>query len=389
MKVLYDHQIFELQPFGGISRYFYELWRHADLAGFSARIEAHYGKNAYLLEAPEFRESFQAFGDPWKVFLESANIPGKGRILKLKQLISPGKPWKKTFKEKNRLASLEQLAGGDFSIFHPTYYGPYFLDALKGRPFVLTVFDMIHERFPEYFKLTDRVNSYKYKLCQEAARIVVISEQTKHDLVTIFRVDPDKVDVVLLANSLSPPCNQPALKLPKAYILFTGRRTIYKNFYFMVRALANILRDNNLTLVCSGKGFSPDERIFFESLGIGHNVIHITGDNALLAYLYQKASAFIFPSLYEGFGLPVLEAFACGCPAILSNTSSLPEVGGDAAMYFAPKDMRSIQQAVEKVIAHEDVRQDLIAKGYERLKLFSWEKTARETAGVYRKALNS
>lgn len=390
MNILYDHQIFETQQFGGISRYFYELWRHAEIAGFAAQIEIHYGRSFYLREAAEFRETFQDFEDPWKIFLERVNPPGKQMLLRIKQRLVPGKPWKPILKAKNRLAALEQLAHNKYDLFHPTYYDPYFLDTLKDRPFVLTVFDMIHERYPEYFiKLTDFVSRHKQQLCQAATRIIAISEQTKGDLVTFFQIEPDKIEVVHLANSLVPSHDTPEIDLPETYLLFTGSRTIYKNFYFLVRAIADILQDNNIRLVCSGKNFSAAERQFFESLGVQHHIRHISADDAVLASLYQHALAFIFPSLYEGFGIPVLEAFACGCPAILSHTSSLPEVGGDAAVYFEPKDVRSIQEAIAHVIFHDEVRHDLISRGYERLKLFSWETTARKTAEVYKKALNS
>lgn len=389
MNVLYDHQIFEKQQFGGISRYFYELWRYAEIVGFSARIQIRYGKNAYLLEANQFRASMQPFDDPWRVFLEHANVPGKELILRIKHRVVPGKPWKPILKEKNRCAVLEHFQSHAPDIFHPTYYDPYFLEALQDRPFVLTVFDMIHERFPEYFKLTDRVSANKQRLCQAATRIIAISEQTKRDLIDLFHIDPEKIAVVHLANSISPTQNVPVIALPETYLLFTGSRAIYKNFYFFVRAIADILRDYNITLVCTGKDFSGDERSFLEFVDLQHHILHISADDALLAYLYRHARAFVFPSLYEGFGIPILEAFACGCPAILSNTSSLPEVGGDAAIYFEPKNQRSIQEAIVNVLSHEDVRNGLVARGYERVKLFSWETTARKTAEVYQHALDS
>jgi glycosyltransferase involved in cell wall biosynthesis len=102
-----------------------------------------------------------------------------------------------------------------------------------------------------------------------------------------------------------------------------------------------------------------------------------------LKNLYKNAQAFVFPSLYEGFGLPVLEAFSCGCPAILSNASSLPEIGDDGAIYFNPYDNESITNAIEKVLFDEKFRYNLIQKGFDRLKFFSWDKTAISTKKVY------
>jgi len=104
--------------------------------------------------------------------------------------------------------------------------------------------------------------------------------------------------------------------------------------------------------------------------------------------LYKNALVFIFPSLYEGFGLPVLEAFSCGCPTLLSNTSSLPEIGGDAALYFDPHDPASLTDALEHIISDNSLRKQLILKGYERSKLFSWEKTAKATKNVYEYTIN-
>jgi glycosyltransferase involved in cell wall biosynthesis len=102
-----------------------------------------------------------------------------------------------------------------------------------------------------------------------------------------------------------------------------------------------------------------------------------------LIYLYQNALAFVFPTLYEGFGIPILESFACGCPAVLSNTSSLPEVGGDAAVYFDPQDMDSIKTTVMSVIYNEKKRHEMVARGYEQLNKFSWAKTAQQVEEVY------
>jgi glycosyltransferase involved in cell wall biosynthesis len=107
----------------------------------------------------------------------------------------------------------------------------------------------------------------------------------------------------------------------------------------------------------------------------------------LLAYLYSKAKAFVYPSLYEGFGIPVLEAFACGCPAILSNRTSLPEVGGNAARYFDPEDVASLVTTLLEVLHNKDLAEDMKAKGFERAKSFSWKKTAEQTLQTYRKVI--
>jgi glycosyltransferase involved in cell wall biosynthesis len=129
--------------------------------------------------------------------------------------------------------------------------------------------------------------------------------------------------------------------------------------------------------------FTREEKKLLKNLDIINKVYHVKINGTILKNLYKNARAFIFPSLYEGFGLPVLEAYSCGCPAIISNSSSLPEIGGDGAIYFDPSDKQSIISAVETVLFNEKNREELIRKGYSRLKFFSWEKTADSTKKVY------
>ena len=164
-----------------------------------------------------------------------------------------------------------------------------------------------------------------------------------------------------------------------------GGRPAYKNFDRFIESVSGILRDHEeLHVVCAGwLPFSPQEKKVFEKLNISHNVHQVKINDRILKNLYRNALAFVFPSLYEGFGLPVLEAFSCGCPALVSNSSSLPEIGGDGAGLFDPDDRESIRSAVERVLFNEKYRDDLIRKGSERLKFFSWKKTALSTKKVY------
>jgi len=156
-----------------------------------------------------------------------------------------------------------------------------------------------------------------------------------------------------------------------------------------MRSIAPIFeRDAELQVICSGGGsFTPDEASFLKGLGLNGRVRQHTVNDDTLAELYRRAAAFVYPSIYEGFGIPVLEAFACRCPAVISESSSLPEVGGDATAYFNPKDESSIEHAVHKVIYDDGLRERLRSKGYERLKKFSWEKTSKETIELYKSVL--
>ena len=157
--------------------------------------------------------------------------------------------------------------------------------------------------------------------------------------------------------------------LPEKYLLFVGDRSLYKNFYLFAEAVAPLVKtDPGLRLVCvGGRPFSGQENAFFRYHGLDGKVDYQQVNDTTLAGLYRGAIAFVYPSLYEGFGIPVLEAFSCDCPAILSNTSSLPEVGGDAAAYFDPKDASSIRETVCRVVCDRGLREKMIARGRERL----------------------
>jgi glycosyltransferase involved in cell wall biosynthesis len=159
----------------------------------------------------------------------------------------------------------------------------------------------------------------------------------------------------------------------------------YKNFYFLLQCAQSLLQANrDLKIVCVGAGFNEKEQAYFRDLGIANQVLQYNASDAALANLYQHATAFVYPSLYEGFGMPLLEAFQMNCPVITSQASSLPEVAGDAAYYIDPKSTASIRGALQTLLTHEGVRQDLIQKGKVQLKKFSWQTTAHKTFELYK-----
>ncbi|MBC7774844.1 MAG: glycosyltransferase family 4 protein, partial [Phycisphaerae bacterium] len=165
-----------------------------------------------------------------------------------------------------------------------------------------------------------------------------------------------------------------------------GQRKAYKNFAWMLEHLADLLRsEKDLQLVCvGGSGFDKMETAQLERLGIAHKVQYWTvGSDAELSNVYSRAACFIFPSQYEGFGIPVLEAFACGCPVVLNRASSLPEVGGDAASYFEEESPSSLEGAVRRVLEDADFRDKMIESGHKRARAFTWEQSALKHLGVY------
>jgi len=285
----------------------------------------------------------------------------------------------------NTCDSIIKCLKGNYDIFHPTNYDPYFLKINK-KPFVITIHDMIHEKFPNYFANDQETARCKKELAYKCNHIIAVSENTKKDILYFYKdIKPEKISVIYHGNSLRKVDeNYSKAEYLNNYLLFIGDRIYYKNFELFITAVCKILIEHDLYLICTGKNFSSEEIKLFENNKISDRVKHnYVSDNKLYS-LYQNAIAFIFPSLYEGFGIPVLESFAAGCPAILSNASSLPEVGGDAALYFDPNSRDDMNSAIEKVVTNSFLRDELILKGKKRLKLFDWENAALRTANVYR-----
>jgi glycosyltransferase involved in cell wall biosynthesis len=170
------------------------------------------------------------------------------------------------------------------------------------------------------------------------------------------------------------------------FLLYVGNRGGYKNFLRLLEAYgASPQLKTGYKLICFGGGaFQADELKTMQTLGLDSGqVTQLGGDDQLLAKLYERASAFIFPSLYEGFGIPPLEAMSHDCPVVCSNTSSIPEVVGDAGEYFDPADADSMREAIERVVTSDNHRKLLISKGRARLKYFSWDRCAVETLDIY------
>lgn len=366
VKILYDHQIFSTQIYGGASRYFYELINHLQKdQEINVELSLRYSNNHYVESATFSRH---------KKFFWGINVRGSYRILRVL----------------NRQKTKVLLQKQSFDVFHPTYYDPYFLDYIGSKQFVLTIYDMIHEIFPHTFSDKGRTAQDKRLLAYKSKKIIAISENTKRDIIRFYGIDDDKIDVIYLANSLSKTNDKAnTLNVPQRYLLFVGDRDGYKNFDRLIKAICPLLvADDTLIIVCVGGGkFSNYEQDMFKQLRMRNRILHCSAYDSNLAYLYENATVFVFPSLYEGFGIPVLEAFACGCPAVLSSRSSLPEVGGDAAVYFDPESELSIKQAIERVIYDETLRHNLKRKGKEQLKKYSWDKTAEKTKAVYRKLI--
>lgn len=384
MRILYDFQAFNLQEYGGISRYFYELLlAYKASESVDCDLLCLYSNNHYIKSFSIGGKTLRDLDFPYRSFMWGLNFKWKEKLFHLRN---------KTFNilpplAMNKYLAIKSLKDQNYDLFHPTYYHPYFLQYIGDKPFVLTVYDMIHEIYSEYFSPTDKTKEWKRLLAQKAKKIIAISENTKKDLIKLYGLSDKKIEVIHLGNSLETQTHTQTahIKLPSKYILFVGNRSAYKNFNFFIKAVTSLLKqDKDLHIICTGGGhFSPEEQAYFESLNIEGQIQQYSIDDSTLAFFYKKALAFVFPSLYEGFGLPVLEAFSCGCPVILSNTSSLPEIAQNAGYYFDPTNEGSMREAIIRVINDKELRTELIGEGYQQLKLFSWENTAQKTRELY------
>lgn len=368
VKILYDHQCFVQQQFGGVSRYHYQLIKELNkLQDDEATLSLKFSNNFYINEDKSFDV---------KKFFPNNKFYFKRTILDLI----------------NRISTSRILKEGDYDIFHPTYYNPYFLNHINNKPFVLTVYDSIHEKYPEIINAIDKTLEHKKLLLSKANLIIAISESTKNDLIQLYNIPVEKIEVTYLAASINKSLVSTNLKvdLPEKYILFVGNRDFYKNFNNFILAIEPLLRENkDLFLICAGGSvFTNEEKKFFNSKELENKIMYKSADDVTLATLYANAIAFIFPTLYEGFGIPALEAMNCDCPVAMSNTSSLPEVGGEAGIYFDPNNINDMRDKIASVIFNRGLRDELILKSSIQRQKFSFENTAKQTLEVYKSFLN-
>jgi len=251
---------------------------------------------------------------------------------------------------------------------------------------------MIHEKFASSFPNAHKAARYKALAAERADHVICISESTRRDAIEILGLHPDKTSVIYLGFDLMNAGGERAgdLVLPtnKPFLLYVGNREGYKNFLGLLEAYATSpqLRAG-YGLICFGGGaFNMDEQKVIQKLRLdSRQVMQLGGSDQSLGSLYERASAFVYPSLYEGFGLPPLEAMSYDCPVVCSRTSSIPEVVGDAGEYFNPGDIESMRLAIERLLGLDSHREVLSAKGRTRLKCFSWDRCAAETLGIYMK----
>ncbi len=286
-------------------------------------------------------------------------------------------------------------------IFQGTNYSVY---CCRNSKLLINIYDLTFIKYPDYIDSVVKQYENRIRQCLKWTDLVLtISESSKKDIVDYLGVDPQRVYVTPLASRYSPKelaneenldklKNSVGYDFSKPYLLFVSTIEPRKNITSIISAF-NVLKQKHKIehhLVLIGRKGWHYEPIFaaIENSPWNHQIHHLDYlSDELVALFYSKADLFVYPSHYEGFGLPVLEAMTLGTPVITSNTSSLPEVAGDAALLVDPNDSTSLAEAILRVLGDSQLREELISKGKERATLYSWEKTAKETLRAYRSLL--
>ncbi|MCD7709990.1 MAG: glycosyltransferase family 4 protein [Porphyromonadaceae bacterium] len=351
MKVLFDYQGF-IQRVGGVSRYHVELIRH--FTRVEGILPPLFSENLYLSEI------------------------GVRRLNPFPQIHLPFLR-KNAYKVMDQLISLYFLERGDYDIFHPTYLNPYYLRHVKGKPVVVTIHDLIQEKMERFD--SRKIRRRRKKVLKKVDAVIAISEQTKRDLLHFYDLDEKKVTVVYHGIDPTPvACDGPA-PYTFPYLLYIGTRAYHKNFKAFLRAFAQVQGD--IRLVCTGFPFQAEELSLIRQLGLEGRIIQQFVSDEELTRLLGHALAFVFPSLMEGFGLPILEAWRCGCPCIISDIPCFREVADDAALYFCPESVDDMAAVMNRAIEDAPLLRGVKEKAARRLELFTLDKTARETEEVY------
>lgn len=359
MKVLFDHQIFSSQVYGGVSKYFAEIINI--IPSEYREISAWLSNNEYVKHYSLFKAT---------PFFPKKDFRGKGRIMA----------------ELGKLYSLYKINQGNFDVFHQTNFDNYCFSALKGKPMVTTYHDV---NFLTERNYNERMVSLQKKSLERADKVIAISENTKKDMLEFFDINEEKVEVIYHGVSkieFTP--SQASRIVDYPYILYVGMRHAFKNFRKFIQAFSLVAHKYpDVNIICTRSNFTNEELAFFHQLKIEKRMKVILADEITLARLYRDALFFVFPSTYEGFGMPILEAMTYGCPTALADASCFPEIAKDATLYFDPNNIDSIASVLEEYLNSTETRDLYASRGYNRVSEFSWRKCAEQHLSVYKSLL--
>ncbi|MEO2049953.1 MAG: glycosyltransferase family 1 protein [Pirellulales bacterium] len=366
MRILYDGMIYACQKAGGINRYFSQL------------IDRLPNDTTPVLTATQYNTD--QFPSHPNLEVYQWNYKKWPRPIRWLPRALKGVYFQSLTERKN------------YDIQHPTYY-----ESLLGKrghrkhaPLVLTVHDMIHERFSEMVDPARKHAAIKRRAILQADAIICVSEKTKSDLLEYYDLPDTPISVVYHGCELQvPQDSQASPPVDRPYYLYVGARHGYKNFDRLLQAMSVVCQNGSpIDLHITGAPLSNMEIRKVNQLGLTEHIIPRGYlDDKALADEYRFSLAVVYPSLYEGFGIPPLEAMCCGTAVIAANTSSIPEVVGDAGILFDPYSVGELSEILLEFPKNESQRSKLIELGYQRQQQFSWDKMAKETIQVYQQVL--
>lgn len=329
-------------------------------------------------------------------YLFAAHASGKLRFPQGIQIISPNVSFKAYWRS---FGIKHDLIKNNIDLYHGLSNEiPFSLRNTKIRT-VVTIHDLIFRHYPNLYPLADRtVYQIKTKYaCKNADIIIAASEATKKDIMQTYGTDEKRIAVVyqscneiFFRNIALPSAYLEKYKLPQAFLLYVGSINERKNILNICKAYLQIDAGNRLPCVIIGRGGAYADKVknFISVKGLGKYFIFFDSiPDEELPFFYRRATAFIYPSLYEGFGIPVLEAMASGCPVITSSISSLPEVAGDAALYTDPHNTEELANCIQRLTMDDDLQNELRKKGKQQAEKFSALHSAEATMAVYRELL--
>ncbi len=365
-RIKYDFQIFLIQKYGGISKYFYYLSKHITKKNLTSEIIAPIHINGYLKN-----KNKKYFG--FYLALESNII-------------------KRSFWILNTIVDFLVSILSFYSINHKTFYSIYSdSHSSKKTKNITTIHDMNYELFPKYFKNANIISIKKKIACNKSDSIIAVSNSTKKDLIKLFKIIPEKINVIhhgidhQIFNK-----NNKKNKIVEGlepYILYVGNRHLYKNFDTLLKAYVRneqLKKQYNIVLF-GGEKLSTDEKQFIKKNEIESKIFLFEGSDYLLSSFYNSASVLVYTSIYEGFGMPILEAMACGCPVIAGNNSSIPEVSENACLLIDQIEREDIlENEMHKLLSNNDLLLEYSKRGIKQASKFTWEKCATEHLNVYK-----
>ncbi len=359
VKVFFDHQCF-WERYGGVSRYFTEILK-SDYDDSKYELAIKYSNNEYLKE----------LNYSYSNFLPNLNIPKKHYIISAM----------------NKTNSIRKMKYSDCDIVHLTHYDPYLFKYVTNKKIVSTIHDLNFFTIPKFFRdKTNLLKKWQVECIEKSNYLITISNNSKKDLMNLFGVPEQKISVIYHGVS---PCFKKSYDkriFPHDYILFVGRRDGYKNFDVVLKAFLELqLKYNDIYLICTGNNFTNKELVLFDKFHILDKIKHINATEQELINLYPNALLFVFPSFYEGFGFPLLEAMGCECPVLCSNASCFPEIGKDAVYYFNPNDVSDCYNKMTQLLSDKSLRELLIKKGTLQKQNFSWESSRNKHFELYKK----